>query len=468
MELSCRDGCSLFRSFVLHPIDLHSLLPHCLLPEYIIQNTLQCLLTNSASRVFMYLPALLHPILLIHFLMSSSSNTKPSDSRRNGGGKRNTPLLGAERSTDPNAKPVPIKPIKPMKPRSTRTVPVTQPQIKKPTTTTTAKTKTNAPSSGIPKKLGKRALQLVAMEKKAEAEDEYFRQCQREAQRQPPSSTLNHANTNETREAELFGTQGAQGINFGKYDDIQVQVKLPDALQKSNGKERQVRPLAHFDDLTTTQASALDVTLRKNIQRMRYTTPTPIQRHAIPHAMAGSDLLCCAQTGSGKTCAFLLPICAALAARKDATASEQTIPAGKKSKVPCSPRCIVLAPTRELAAQIELEAQKLTHEMTNVRPVAVYGGANQRPQLRALAFGADLVVATPGRLTDFVERGIVSLAMVQYLILDEADRMLDMGFEVRLQTLLETQNHYYCIPPFDIPNPHTIIHCAASNSPLGT
>jgi superfamily II DNA/RNA helicase len=99
----------------------------------------------------------------------------------------------------------------------------------------------------------------------------------------------------------------------------------------------------------------------------------------------------------------------------------------------------------------------------------VYGGANQRPQLRALAFGADLVVATPGRLTDFVERGIVSLAMVQYLILDEADRMLDMGFEVRLQTLLKkTRIHYYCIPPFDIPNPHTIIHCVASNSPIGT
>lgn len=274
--------------------------------------------------------------------------------------------------------------------------------------------------TGQERRLGKRALQLAAMAKKAETEDAYFRQCQRDAQRQKLSLGQIQPNVTKARETELFGTQTVQGINFAKYDDIQVEVKLPGSKQK----DETIVAMKHFEDLALT----LDTTLKQNIQRMRYTTPTPIQRHAIPQAMAGQDLLCCAQTGSGKTCAFLLPICAALAS---AAVENISSPASRSATTPCSPRCIVLAPTRELASQIELEAQKLTYGISNVRPVAVYGGANQRQQLRDLAFGADIVVATPGRLTDFVERKIVSLANVQYLILDEADRMLDMGFEVR-------------------------------------
>jgi hypothetical protein len=405
----------------------------------------------------MFLFSLLHPILLIHFLMSNSND------RRNGGGNRVTPLMGAAGSTEPNVKPV--RPVKPKTTSSQSSAPGVRTSSKKPMNAngagTAGSSSTRTTSSGNQKKLGKRVMQLAAMEKKAGAEDDYFRQCQREAQRQQTSSPAsNYSIINATREEELFGMQGAQGINFGKYDDIQVQVKLPDAFQKSNDKKNDaVRPLAHFDDLTTTTAAfSLDATLRQNIQRMRYTTPTPIQRHAIPHAMAGQDLLCCAQTGSGKTCAFLLPICAALATTPSTTMDATTFeaptantPPGKKTKTPCSPSCIILAPTRELASQIELEAQKLTYGMSYVRPVAVYGGANQRQQLRALAFGADLVVATPGRLTDFVDRGIVSLAMVQYLILDEADRMLDMGFEVGhlLKHLLAAMMEV-CIPPLDV------------------
>jgi hypothetical protein len=307
--------------------------------------------------------------------------------------------------------------------------------------------------TGKEKKLGKRALQLAAMEKKAEAEDAYFRQCQRDAQRQ---NRAQQSTVSAAREVELFGTQGAQGINFGKYDDIQVEVKLPHTTSADSKKKGTVA-MKHFDDLTT-----LDAALKRNIERMRYATPTPIQRHAIPQAMDGQDLLCCAQTGSGKTCAFLLPICAALSEIKP----QQVNNNGNGAKTPCSPRCIVLAPTRELAIQIELEAQKLTYGMQNVRPVTVYGGANQRKQLRDLAFGADIVVATPGRLTDFVERNIVSLANCQYLILDEADRMLDMGFEVRyiiicndfsvcaMHSLVEFISHCSLYPRFFC---HTII-----------
>jgi len=262
------------------------------------------------------------------------------------------------------------------------------------------------------KKVGKRALQLASMEKKAAEEDRYFRQCQHEARaaanqkREPPSAAEANA-----RELELFGTQGAQGINFAKYDDIKVEVK------KGTGETG-----TSFSDFALL---ALHPTIRRNLSLMNYATPTPIQRHAIPSALAGEDLMCCAQTGSGKTCAFLLPVCTQLV-------KVQPKFDGKAA----SPRCIVLAPTRELAIQIELEAQKICHQIPFLRPVAVYGGASQRKQIRDLAFGADIVVATPGRLTDFCDRSLVTLDRVEFLILDEADRMLDMGFEPQIRRLV--------------------------------
>ena len=96
------------------------------------------------------------------------------------------------------------------------------------------------------------------------------------------------------------------------------------------------------------------------------------------------------------------------------------------------PRAVVMAPTRELASQIDLEAQKLTNR-SPLRPVCVYGGADQRAQARALAIGSDVIVATPGRLLDFIARGLVSLELGRFLVLDEADRMLDMGFEPQVE-----------------------------------
>ena len=99
------------------------------------------------------------------------------------------------------------------------------------------------------------------------------------------------------------------------------------------------------------------------------------------------------------------------------------------------PRAVVMAPTRELASQIELEAQKLTNRSV-LRTVAVYGGADQRAQARALSLGCDVIVATPGRLNDFVERRIVELRQTHFLVLDEADRMLDMGFEPQIRRIV--------------------------------
>ena len=147
-----------------------------------------------------------------------------------------------------------------------------------------------------------------------------------------------------------------------------------------------------------------------------YTIPTPIQSQAIPHVMAGKDVLGCAQTGTGKTAAFALPVLHRLAnAPVD----------GQKRAI----NTLVLAPTRELVHQIaESFAVYGKHLEQDLHLATVYGGVGQGPQVRALRAGLDVLVATPGRLEDLMEQGFVDLRSVKTLILDEADRMLDMGF----------------------------------------
>ncbi len=143
-----------------------------------------------------------------------------------------------------------------------------------------------------------------------------------------------------------------------------------------------------------------------------YTAPTPVQRAAIPAALAGQDLLVSSHTGSGKTAAFLLPSLARLAQH-----------AG-----PGGPRVLVLAPTRELAQQVEQAARRYGQSLPRLRTVALVGGAPYGAQLKALAQPVDIVIATPGRLIDHMTRGRIDLARLEVLVLDEADRMLDMGF----------------------------------------
>jgi ATP-dependent RNA helicase RhlE len=147
-----------------------------------------------------------------------------------------------------------------------------------------------------------------------------------------------------------------------------------------------------------------------------YTTPTPIQTAAIPHVLAGRDLLGCAQTGTGKTAAFALPTLHRLAATMNP-------PQGRGRHV----RALVLSPTRELAGQIH-ESFRGYGRHTPLRSTVIFGGVSQRPQVRDLEHGVDVVVATPGRLVDLIQQGFVDLARVEIFILDEADRMFDMGF----------------------------------------
>src|SRR5438876_8074010 len=149
-----------------------------------------------------------------------------------------------------------------------------------------------------------------------------------------------------------------------------------------------------------------------------YTEPTPIQRQAIPVVLSGRDLIGCAETGTGKTAAFLLPIIQNL--------SERTRP---------GIRVLVLAPTRELALQIQKNYGEFNHVRNN-RSAIVIGGANMRTRMTNLRRGVTVVIATPGRLLDLTERGAINLSAVEVLVLDEADRMLDMGFLPAIRRVL--------------------------------
>jgi ATP-dependent RNA helicase RhlE len=158
--------------------------------------------------------------------------------------------------------------------------------------------------------------------------------------------------------------------------------------------------------------------LLKALAREAYTEPTPIQEQAIPPALAGRDLLGVAQTGTGKTAAFAVPILQNLGNADVAT----------RGRGPRSPiRALILTPTRELALQI-YESLLAYGRYCGLRCAVIYGGVSQKPQEQALTSGIDILVATPGRLKDLINQGLVDLSRIEILTLDEADRMLDMGF----------------------------------------
>uniref|UniRef100_A0AAQ5XSB7 RNA helicase n=1 Tax=Amphiprion ocellaris TaxID=80972 RepID=A0AAQ5XSB7_AMPOC len=228
---------------------------------------------------------------------------------------------------------------------------------------------------------------------------------------------------NERLEHELFSGSNT-GINFEKYDDIPVEAtgsNCPPHIES-------------FHDVDMGEI------IMGNITLSRYTRPTPVQKHAIPIIKSKRDLMACAQTGSGKTAAFLLPVLSqiytdgpgdALQAAKNS--GQENGRYGRRKQYPIS---LVLAPTRELALQIYDEARKFAYR-SRVRPCVVYGGADIGQQIRDLERGCHLLVATPGRLVDMMERGKIGLDYCNYLVLDEADRMLDMGFEPQIRRIVE-------------------------------
>mmetsp|Transcript_36433 Transcript_36433/g.58563 ORF Transcript_36433/g.58563 Transcript_36433/m.58563 type:complete len:876 (+) Transcript_36433:113-2740(+) len=238
----------------------------------------------------------------------------------------------------------------------------------------------------------------------------------------------------EALEKELFGSEkhmGA-GLDFDKYDDIPVEASghgIPE-------------PITKFAD------AGLSKELMDNINRANYTRPTPIQKHAIPMALLGRDVMACAQTGSGKTAAFLFPIINTILVQEKGEGRNGRSGGhrggrggygggdryGRRRQ--CMPQALVLAPTRELASQIHDEAMRFTYE-SSLRCIVLYGGSDIRLQMDELSRGCSIIVATPGRLEDLIERRRVSLSKVRHLVLDEADRMLDMGFEPQIRKIVQ-------------------------------
>jgi len=225
----------------------------------------------------------------------------------------------------------------------------------------------------------------------------------------------------EALEEVLFGHQSNSGINFDKYQDIPVEASgrnIPD-------------PIDSFAD------SELHELMKFNINLSGFDIPTPVQKSSVPIITHGRDLMACAQTGSGKTGAFLFPILSSCF-----KTGPPTIPKNNTNRYDsymqncCYPVALVLAPTRELAIQIFDEAKKFSYRSW-VKPCVVYGGQRMLDQVRELQKGCDLLVATPGRLCDLIDRGRISLCLVRYLVLDEADRMLDMGFEGQIRNIVE-------------------------------
>ncbi|MGL4768212.1 MAG: DEAD/DEAH box helicase [Formosimonas sp.] len=172
-------------------------------------------------------------------------------------------------------------------------------------------------------------------------------------------------------------------------------------------------------------AFQLDARLLRAIEESGYTTPTPIQAQAIPVVLTGQDVMGSAQTGTGKTASFVLPLL------------QKILPLASTSTSPARHpvRALVLCPTRELAVQVAENAEKYAKH-TPIRTAVVFGGMDIKPQAAAIRTGVELLIATPGRLLDHLEQGNVSLSQVGYLVLDEADRMLDMGFLPDLQRIL--------------------------------
>lgn len=175
-----------------------------------------------------------------------------------------------------------------------------------------------------------------------------------------------------------------------------------------------------FNELSLSQS------IQVNMKRHCFTEPTPVQAQAIPPALTGADVMATAQTGTGKTLAFLLPVLERLLKSSDSEPK-----AGAVAPI----RALVLTPTRELAIQISDAFTNLCAN-TGLRAAVVVGGLSEQTQLNAMRRGAQLVIATPGRLEDFLGRGLVRLTGVEVLVLDEADRMLDMGFLPAIERIL--------------------------------
>jgi len=213
------------------------------------------------------------------------------------------------------------------------------------------------------------------------------------------------------------------GIDFDLYESVTRTVSGP--------KSENMPDIFKFSELYEQFGEYIPAELQANMERCGYVRPTPVQRFAMPAALLGRDVMCCAQTGSGKTVAFLVPVLASMMKHHRATGGMEVPFQG-----PCRPDTVILSPTRELCLQIFAESQKLC-KGTPYRAIRVYGQEPTHVQLKQAARGADLVIATPGRLWDFVNSDVLQVKDVQCLVIDEADRMIEFSMEKWVRAIVD-------------------------------
>ena len=225
------------------------------------------------------------------------------------------------------------------------------------------------------------------------------------------------------------------------HDEQQNSISIDDSISKEDSikfeefnklhqviisNDEKFKPFISFNDTKFTKP------IMKIIEREGYDSPTPIQAISWPLALAGKDIISIARTGSGKTCGYLIP------AIQKLSMNNKSINYREKYERK-NPTVLVLAPTRELVMQIETEAQKYAVS-SGLSVVSVYGGVSKFTQIKEIRSGVDIIIATPGRCNDLISMGALNLKNISYLVLDEADRMLDMGFEPQIRDVIE------CIP----------------------
>jgi len=244
------------------------------------------------------------------------------------------------------------------------------------------------------------------------------------------------------------GTQSLQAApnDYSVYDNVRVKVYMP------RRDDPVPTPLESFADLTAPPHN-IHESIMSNIERANYSQPTPIQKYAIPIAFQQLDVMACSQTGSGKTLAYVLPILQRILSNDwkritGTPSTHQDHDYARQTSGPALPFALVLAPTRELAQQIGRSIWMLSNR-TGVLTRICYGGDSAFLQKQALHMGADILVGTPGRVQDFMDQGVLSFAELRILVLDECDRMLDMGFEPQIRGI------YKSLPDTSRPDPET-------------
>ena len=225
------------------------------------------------------------------------------------------------------------------------------------------------------------------------------------------------------------------------HDEQQHSINIDDSISKEDSvkfeefyklhqvilsSDEKFKPFISFSDTKFTRP------IMKIIEKEGYDSPTPIQAISWPLALAGKDIISIARTGSGKTCGYLLPAIQKLSMNNKSVNYREKYDRKK-------PAVLVLAPTRELVMQIETEARKYAVS-SGLSVVSVYGGVSKFNQVKEIRSGVDIIIATPGRCNDLISMGALNLNNISYLVLDEADRMLDMGFEPQIRDVIE------CIP----------------------